>query len=114
VPDRSAHAIAAPFLGADALVDRAPATLAWRAKATVVVVASAREAGAHRLDVLGVFVPSDDRATWIRDVTRAATTALDRFVRAHPSDWLWLHRRWSLPRSERLVARPAARYGGLE
>jgi Kdo2-lipid IVA lauroyltransferase/acyltransferase len=112
VPDRCAHAIAAPFLGQQALVDRAPATLAWRARATVVVVAASRDAGAHRLDLLAVFAPSDDRAAWIRDVTRAATTELDRFVRAHPSDWLWLHRRWSLPRSD-LVARTGARYAGL-
>jgi Kdo2-lipid IVA lauroyltransferase/acyltransferase len=109
VPDRCSHAMTVPFLGADALVDRAPATLAARTRATVLVVAAARDADAHRVEVLAVFPPSGSASRFIEDVTRGATMELDRFVRAHPSEWLWLHRRWSPPRAD-LVARAAARY----
>jgi hypothetical protein len=28
------------------------------------------------------------------DASVVATRALDRFVREHPTQWLWLHRRW--------------------
>jgi lauroyl/myristoyl acyltransferase len=30
----------------------------------------------------------------VRETTRAIAARLDAFVRAHPDQWLWLHRRW--------------------
>ena len=96
VPLSSAHAVVVEFLGAPAHVDRAPATLAARTGAPRVVTAARRtEAGAHVIEVLDVLEPPPraDRA-WIDDATRAATGALERFVLSHPSQWLWLHRRW--------------------
>jgi KDO2-lipid IV(A) lauroyltransferase len=96
VPASSRHAVPVEFLGRAAAADRAPAALAASTGVPLVVAASLREdAGGHVLHVLDILVPPrrPDRA-WIDAATRDATLALDRFVRAHPSQWLWLHRRW--------------------
>ena len=97
VPDRAAHGVAVEFLRARALADRAPATLAWRARATVLVVAARRQAGAHRVRLLDVVPPPAAFArprALIPATTTLATAALHAFVRAAPESWLWLHRRW--------------------
>jgi KDO2-lipid IV(A) lauroyltransferase len=104
VPDRAAHGVPVRFLQQDALADRAPATLAWRARATVLVVAAERGGDGHRVRVLDMISPpSLDAATnardWIRETTARATSALEAFVERSPEAWLWLHRRWRSPRS---------------
>ncbi len=99
VPARRRHAVRAVFLGAPAWVDRSPATLAARAGVPLVVGASRRdERGVQRLEVLEVVDPPRAAAdAWIREATLRATAALDAFVRAHPTQWLWMHRRWKDP-----------------
>lgn len=103
VPERVAHADRASFLGAAAWIDRAPLTLACRARAQVLVVAARREGPRHVVHVVGVLPPraSDAPAsTWIAEATRDATAMLDGWVRRAPSSWLWLHRRWRDPRNQ--------------
>lgn len=92
VPDRAEHGVPCAFLGAQALVDRAPFVLARRARASVLVAAC--EGGEVR--VLGEVSPDDPPAA-----ARAATALLEGHVRAHPASWLWLHRRWRRPPSAR-------------
>ncbi|HXN34142.1 MAG TPA: lysophospholipid acyltransferase family protein [Polyangiaceae bacterium] len=96
VPASANHAIEAEFLGRMALVDRAPAALAAACRAPLVVAASRRAAGGeHVIVVLEVIEPpARPSRAWVTLATAAATRALDQFVRAHPSQWLWLHRRW--------------------
>jgi KDO2-lipid IV(A) lauroyltransferase len=86
-------------LGAPAWVDRAPAVVAARAGAPLVVAASRRNPdGTHTLSVLGVHDPPPDAdRAWAARVTVEATRALERFIRDNPEDWLWLHRRWAAP-----------------
>lgn len=98
VPDRAKHGTTASFLGREALCDRAPAVLAKRTGATFIVVAARRVGSHHRVTLLDVL---DARETSVVELTRAATAALDRFVRAEPAEWLWLHRRWREPRERR-------------
>jgi KDO2-lipid IV(A) lauroyltransferase len=96
VPNKKSHGLEVDFLGARAWVDRAPATLAARANVPLVVPAARRlDDGTQELVLLDVIAPPR-RATreWIDDATARATHALDRFVRAHPTEWLWMHRRW--------------------
>ncbi len=101
VPDRARHALSVEFLGAPADVDRSPAALAASMRAPMIVAAARRvEASQQRLELLAVLDPPDRaRGAWIDEATRQATAALDRFVRAHPSEWLWMHRRWRHPAS---------------
>jgi KDO2-lipid IV(A) lauroyltransferase len=96
VPASERAAVMAEFLGRPALADRAPAALAAAAGAPLVVAASRRtKDGSHRLYVLDVLDPPlRPGRVWIQASTRAATLALESFVRSHPSQWLWLHRRW--------------------
>jgi KDO2-lipid IV(A) lauroyltransferase len=96
VPSSASHAMVVEFLGQPALADRAPAALAAARGAPLVVAASRRDdRGEHVLHVLDVLLPpSNGRRAWIEKATVHATRALDRFVRIHPDQWLWMHRRW--------------------
>jgi KDO2-lipid IV(A) lauroyltransferase len=99
VPDKKKHAIACDFLGEPAWVDRGPATVAARARAPLVVAAFRRKRdGTHALTVLDVyFPPARPERVWIDRVTVLATRALERFILENPAEWLWLHRRWTVP-----------------
>ncbi len=101
VPNKRSHSEEISFLGEPAFVDRAPATLAARNHAPLVVSAARRLAnGTQQLAVLDVIVPPTraDRA-WIEEATARATKALEKFVIENPSEWLWMHRRWRAPLS---------------
>jgi KDO2-lipid IV(A) lauroyltransferase len=96
VPDAVSRAISVDFLGRPALTDRAPAVLAASSGAPLVLVAGRRDAdNEHRLSILGVWLPPVRAPlAWVDAVTREVTHSLGCFVREHPSEWLWLHRRW--------------------
>jgi KDO2-lipid IV(A) lauroyltransferase len=102
VPATVRHAVGIEFLGRAALADRAPAALAASTGAPLVVVAArASGNGEHVVHVLAVIrpPPRPQRVggawdAWIAGATVASAGALDAFVRAHPSQWLWMHRRW--------------------
>ena len=92
VPDDASHGMQVSFLGAPALVDRAPATLAWRSRATALVVATDSLGCVHLLSTLRPS--SGSSRVWINDATVNATSALAAFIEKEPAAWLWLHRRW--------------------
>ena len=84
-----------PFLGQDALHDTLPAVLALRSgRPLIVALAHRRPDGTHVLDVPLVLDPRGEGRAFVREATRAASDALADLVRAHPDQWLWLHRRW--------------------
>ncbi|MBX3189926.1 MAG: lysophospholipid acyltransferase family protein [Labilithrix sp.] len=101
VPDLERHGLRVPFLGAPALADRAPAALARASGAPLIVVGARREGAAITVHLVEEIAPGRDTEA----ATRAATLALSRFVLAAPSSWLWLHRRWRLPRAALDAAR---------
>jgi KDO2-lipid IV(A) lauroyltransferase len=97
VPLSPRHASPCEFLGRLAATDRAPAALAACARVPLVVAAAHRAPdGRQVLHVLDVLTPPASRPTraWVLQATRTSTRLLDAFVRAHPDQWLWLHRRW--------------------
>ena len=101
VPGRARHGVGVPFLGAQALADRAPAALARATGATLLVVAASREGRRQRIHLLAELPPhargESTANAWITNATREATRVLDGFVNAEPASWLWLHRRWRAP-----------------
>jgi KDO2-lipid IV(A) lauroyltransferase len=55
-----------------------------------------READARfRMKFEEIAVPAtDDREADIAEATARIQAALERYVRAHPEQWMWAHRRW--------------------
>jgi KDO2-lipid IV(A) lauroyltransferase len=96
VPERGSGVSVAPFLGAPALHDLGPALLAARARVPLLLVLGHREPdGRHRLELAAEIDPEALRGKGaIERATATMASALEAFVRAHPTQWLWLHRRW--------------------
>jgi KDO2-lipid IV(A) lauroyltransferase len=96
VPERGSGVGVSPFLGAPALHDLGPALLAARCRAPLLLVLGHREAnGHHRLELAATIEPEELRGRGaIERATETMATALEGFVREHPAQWLWLHRRW--------------------
>jgi KDO2-lipid IV(A) lauroyltransferase len=86
------------FLGAKVHVDLSFAMLSQRSQAPVLLVCDSREAdGTHRAHILDIAEPpARPSRQWITQTACRFTRSLDAFVRQHPEQWLWLHRRWVL------------------
>lgn len=87
-----------PFFHAPAHTPRAAAALALRRGTPVVVATSWREGRRHhfrieRLDVAREVAQRPD-AEPVVALTAAFAARLERAVRAHPAQWVWLHARW--------------------
>ncbi len=85
------------FFGVPACTTPAASIMARRTGApAIVAVAVGEPDGRFRLKVQGPFaVPLDgDPAVAVRAHTQALCSALEAQIRAHPEQWLWLHRRW--------------------
>ena len=87
------------FFGQPCFTAGGPAAIALLSRAPVVPVVSYRMAPfRHRLEI---FEPLDlaagiSRDEAIRENTMRMNTFLEKMIRAHPEQWLWLHRRWKL------------------
>jgi Kdo2-lipid IVA lauroyltransferase/acyltransferase len=87
-----------PFFGRPASTTPGLSVAARRTGAPVLVAASIREGDALRLHLEGPFpVPqTGDVEADIRAHTAEVTAAIERLIRRHPEQWLWLHRRWKV------------------
>jgi KDO2-lipid IV(A) lauroyltransferase len=91
-PERTRGTAVVPFLGGDARVDLSAALVAERARAPIAVVLSHRTpSGKHTAELVRVIEPSRGGA---EQTMAEVTRELETFVRRHPSQWLWMHRRW--------------------
>ncbi len=84
------------FFGRPATMTPALSLAALRSGAPVYVVLAARVGERLEMTVEGpVPVPAlADRRAALTAHAQALTDVLERAVRAHPEQWLWLHRRW--------------------
>lgn len=86
-----------PFFGHDAMTAPAVATLAYRFKAPLVPARVIRLKGCHfQVEVLP---PADlpqtgDMHADVRATLVAINQQIEAWVREHPDQWLWVHRRW--------------------
>lgn len=89
-----------PFFGRPASTTPAVAVAARRARAPVYVVMGVRGPDGVRLhlEVEGPFPPPQGLSPHDALVAHTAqlVAALERVVRRHPEQWLWLHRRWKV------------------
>ena len=93
------HALFVPFFGRPAATTPLLSVAALHTGAPVLLAMAPYVDGRLRMQVEGPFpVPSTgDQARDLWTHAAAITVAIERAVRAHPDQWLWLHRRWKLP-----------------
>lgn len=85
------------FMEHRAMTAPAPARLALKFKAPVIPISIERLKGARfRVTVNEpiAFEPSGDLSPDITALTNKINAAIEKDIRARPSQWLWLHRRW--------------------
>ena len=93
--------ISVPFFGRPAMTAPALAQLAVRFRIPVVPVHVVR-LGAERFRMvceppLALAPPTGDRAADIQAISLLVNLTLERWIRADPGSWLWVHRRWPKP-----------------
>jgi KDO2-lipid IV(A) lauroyltransferase len=89
--------VAAPFFGRDAMTTPAPAMLALRLNVPIVFASNKRLGGARFRVTMHPpleFTSSGDQDADIIAMTAAINLRMEEMVRADPSQWLWIHRRW--------------------
>jgi KDO2-lipid IV(A) lauroyltransferase len=97
VDQKMTDGIAVPFFGRDAMTAPALARLALRYNCTVVPCRFERTAGAHFRFIAEEPLPlprSGDLAADTLALMTAVNATVERWVRARPEQWFWLHRRW--------------------
>jgi KDO2-lipid IV(A) lauroyltransferase len=98
--DTDVQGVWVPFFGRPAWSPRAPADLALRTGAPILVGTSHRKSerpGAGFLFEV-TEVPYDpkpaDREAEVVRITAACQALLEDAIRRHPADWVWMHERW--------------------
>ncbi len=92
-------AVFVPFFGRPASTSPAIAAAAQRTGAAVLVAVAQREGDRFRVLIDGPFPPPEtgDRRADLATHLAQLTSALERRIRSHPEQWLWMHRRWKVP-----------------
>jgi KDO2-lipid IV(A) lauroyltransferase len=101
VDQKTDQGVAAPFFGRDAMTTPAPAALALKLGSALLPTSNERLDGARfrmRIRPPIEFTPSGDHEADIVALTAKINEAMEECVRARPSQWLWIHRRWTTPR----------------
>lgn len=89
--------IAVPFFGRDAMTAPALARLALRFDCIIVPVRVERLQGAHFRLIADPPLPlprTGNAQADTRTLMTAVNATLERWIRARPDQWFWLHRRW--------------------
>jgi len=101
VDQKTGQGVLAPFFGRDAKTTHAPATLALRMGSALVPAWAERLHGAHfrvRIYPALEFSPTGDIDADVLALTAKINATIEERVRAHPSQWLWIHHRWPAPK----------------
>ena len=106
VDQKLREGIAVPFFGRDALTTPAPAALALKMGAHIIMASNRRVSG-PRFHVTVqpelTFQTSGDEAGDLVRLTAAIQARIEEMVRADPGQWLWIHNRWTTPRDIALL-----------
>ncbi|MGI6139546.1 MAG: lysophospholipid acyltransferase family protein [Candidatus Hydrogenedentales bacterium] len=91
------NAVPARFYGQETWATIGPALFALRAKVPIHPVAMIRQAnGSYRCTFYPALELQLSGDLWqdLRENTQRCQNALERIIRPHSDQWLWLHRRW--------------------
>lgn len=89
--------VEAPFFGRPAMTPVAAAQLARRFGCPIILATMYRTTGVNfvqQAEVPFYVAQTSDREQDILIAITEINARLERFIRAHPGQWLWLHRRW--------------------
>ena len=96
--DARRHGMFVPFFGRPASTVKAPAVMALRLGVPLVPVNVYREGGPMRMvvDIRPPLTvpPGLEGEAAVRHLVEGYTRVIEGFIRQHPEQWLWLHRRW--------------------
>ena len=86
-----------PFFGHLACTTRSVAMLALRTDALIVPACCVWDTNRYRI-LVGEPVEAVRTASYAKkniiDTTALYTTEIEKFIRAYPGQWIWIHRRW--------------------
>jgi len=105
----SRGAVEVEFFGIPAMTSAAPALLAMKTECTVLFGACFRlENGRFAGKIRGPAetIRTGDRDHDLRVNTQNYVRVLEGFVREHPEEWMWMHRRWRVPVQTTQMALP--------
>jgi KDO2-lipid IV(A) lauroyltransferase len=97
LPDQNAGDVFVPFFGKLAGTAAGPALLALRTGAPILPVFCTRQSDDTFLcEMLPPLVvqPSEDKERDVTETMERITAIIERQIRKHPAQWLWLHNRW--------------------
>lgn len=86
-----------PFFGEEAGTVKAPAMLAARTGAPVILLLSWRDRDGRHHASFSEEIPlaeAGDLASMVAQTTQRYNAMVEAFVREHPEQWTWVHRRW--------------------
>ncbi len=87
-----------PFFGRPAMTATAVAELALRYNAPIILCFIERLNGANFRMIINPPLPMPagmSETDAVRDILTRLNAQLEEWIRAHPAQWLWLHRRWA-------------------
>lgn len=97
VDQKTNEGLPVPFFGRVAMTTPAPAVLALKTGAILLPARNERVKGAHfRMTAHKPieFTPTGDHDRDVLALTQKINDVIEEMVRARPSQWLWIHRRW--------------------
>lgn len=116
VDQKTYQGVPAPFFGRDALTTSTPATLALKMGSVLLPTSCERVNGAHfHVTIYPAieFEPSGDSENDVLALTAKINASIEAIVRKRPSQWLWIHRRWTVPRDLLKMKNQAAGGSGV-
>ncbi len=84
------------FLGRKAWSTKMPALIARKTGTPIVPIFIHREGSRHTITFHSEMTLSGepDRESALTEDTQKLTTIIENHIRQHPSEWLWMHKRW--------------------
>lgn len=84
------------FLGSGAWTTKIPALIARKTGAAVLPAFISRTDKGHHIQIFPEISLSEqnDKEKAVREDTQAFSRYIEQYIRLHPDEWLWIHKRW--------------------